>query len=77
MRAPRRAQSLSGLTHVADWFATFSELAGLGAAAPADGPSPPESLSLWPYLSGANATSPRAEVVHDHYMFDNESSGSR
>jgi hypothetical protein len=28
-----RGETLSGLIHVADWYATFSEAAGLGAAA--------------------------------------------
>jgi len=71
-----RGKRLDGLVHVADWFSTFSELAGLGPHADPAGPAPSASLSMWAYLSGSAASSPRSEIVLDHYMFDNETSST-
>ena len=54
--------------HIADWAATFLELAGSdfthdARAAAANPPLPqPDSLSLAPYLLGTNSTPPRTEV---------------
>lgn len=61
----RRGQRESGLVHIADWWETFLNLAGKDTSdAPAveAGLPPPDSLDLWPLLSGSNATSPRVEV---------------
>jgi len=61
-------QNLSGLVHVSDIYATFCALAGVSAA---DGNwAPVDGLDVWPYISGANATSPRSRIVHEHSMFD-------
>ena len=68
-----KGQSLTGLFHVADWYATFSRLAGLGSDVPADGPSGPDSHDMWDYISGQIQTSPRTEIIHDHRMFNNAS----
>ena len=69
-------KSLQGLVSVVDWFATFSELAGLGSAVPTAGPAPPDSISLWAYISGQNTTAPRTSLIHDHHMFTNASNAS-
>lgn len=66
-------RTLNGLVHVSDWFATFSELAGLGASAPTNGPAAPDSISMLAYLMGVTSTSPRTTLVHDHHMFSNAS----
>lgn len=63
--AKRRGQVETGLVILADWMATFCELAGVDCshdhvAARANLPDF-DSRSLWPLLSGANATSPREE----------------
>ena len=61
----RRGMTEGGFIGIEDWLATFCGLAGVdpadarGAAA---GLPPIDSLDVWPLLSGANATSPRAEV---------------
>ena len=50
---------------MADWYATFCELAGCDTTDPsaaAAGLPPVDSLSMWPLLSGANGTSPRTEL---------------
>lgn len=66
-------KTLTGLVHVSDWYATFSELAGLGPSAPNVGPGKPDSISMWSYISGQRATSPRTILIHDHRMFTNKS----
>jgi len=64
--APMRGTQVDGLITGADAYATFCGLAGVDptdAAAAAAGLPPIDSLDMWPMLSGANKTSPRAEVV--------------
>ena len=60
-----RGQKTVGYVHVADWYATFSALAGVDPtderAAKAELP-PIDSLNVWPLISGQNATSPRVDV---------------
>ena len=64
--AATRGTVRDGLVAIEDVFTTFVTLAGLdpadkrGAAA---GLPPIDGFDAWPYLSGANATSPRSEVV--------------
>ena len=61
-----RGRVLEGLAAVEDLYVTFLRLAGLDPAdarGGAAGLPPVEGLDLWPWLSGANATSPRTEVV--------------
>jgi arylsulfatase B len=62
----RRGVKESGLVSIEDWYSTFCNLAGApveDTRAAAAGLPPVDSLDLWPLLSGANATSPRSEVV--------------
>lgn len=62
----RRGTVETGFTAIWDWFTTFCGLAGVSADDPvaaAAGLPPVDGLDLWPLLSGANATSPRQEVV--------------
>lgn len=66
-------QSLDGLVHVSDWYATFSAVAGLRPEADPAGPAPPDSVNVWPYLIGQVTKSPRNVLVHDHHMFTNAS----
>ena len=58
-------QRLTGLVHIADWYATLCALAGVtpdDAEAKSVGLPAPDSLNLWPYLSGNISTSPRTRV---------------
>jgi arylsulfatase I/J len=63
---------LEGLTHICDWYTTFSALAGVEArddrAAAANLP-PVDGLNLWPYLSGQVQKSPRTEIHMDTAAF--------
>lgn len=61
----RRGQRERGVVHIADWWATLIGLVGGDASdarAAAAGLPPPDSMDMWPLLSGANATPPRVEV---------------
>ena len=64
-----RGTKLAGVgsyIHLCDWWATFLFLAGVDPrddkAAAASLP-PPDSLNMWPLLSGQNTTSPRVEIA--------------
>jgi len=64
--AAMRGAKLEGYVHIADWFSTFCGLAGVDptdTSAAAHGLPPIDSLDLWPMISGANTTSPRAEMA--------------
>lgn len=59
-----------GLIHICDWVATFAELAGVSPdAGEPNAVAPLDSVSAWPWLSGAQPASARTEVVYDHNMF--------
>lgn len=65
-----RGTAQPGIVHVADWAATLCGLAGGGSAAcsqdsraAAAGLPPPDSLDVWPLISGTNKTSPRVEFA--------------
>jgi arylsulfatase B len=72
--ASARGTVRTGLVHMADLYATFANLAGVssddGTWAPVDG------LDVWPYVTGANATSPRTRIVHQHDMYSGVSVGA-
>ena len=61
--ALRGARSGAKLVHVADWYPTFLGLAGVDSADDAligGAPRPIDGVDVWPLLTGANATPPRA-----------------
>jgi len=65
--AKMRGTTVTGMLHLCDWYATFARLAGAldpssDAAAAQLGLPKVDSLDMWPMVSGANATSPRAEL---------------
>ena len=67
--ARRHGLVLDGIIHNADWWPTFAVLAG---ASPHDPPAQGvtgvpgvDGYDMWPYITGAVASSPRSEVVLD------------
>jgi arylsulfatase A-like enzyme len=63
--AALRGTQQSGLVHIADWYATLCDLAGVDPTdyVAAAGKLPPiDSLNVWPLISGQNSTSPRTEI---------------
>eukprot|EP01052_Picozoa_sp_SAG31_P007050 SAG31_NODE_331_length_17518_cov_32.495042_15_plen_239_part_00 len=63
---------LQGIVHGTDWYATFAALGGVSSSDPCAEEAmlpPPDSLDLWPYLSGAVEASPRTSFhVDEHCM---------
>ena len=58
-----------GLMHIADWLATFCDIAGLDPRAGEGDPiAPLDSVSAWAWISGKEAHSAREEMVLDHRM---------
>ena len=63
--AAARGTTNDGIVHIADWYGTYATLAGVDptdAAAAAAGLPPVDSVNVWPLVSRANLTSPRAEI---------------
>jgi hypothetical protein len=64
-----RGSKLAGVhsyIHLCDFWATFLGLAGVDASDPKAAQAklpPPDSLDMWPMLSGRNLTSPRTEIL--------------
>jgi arylsulfatase A-like enzyme len=61
-----RGTKQTGMMAIADWYTTFSVMAGVNPEDPiakAAGLPPVDGLDLWPLLSGQNATSPRVELA--------------
>merc|ERR1712137_1013625 len=62
----RRGIKLDGLITGWDWYATYAALAGVD---PTDhlaakwGLPPHDSMNMWPWLSGENASSPRKQIA--------------
>ena len=60
-----RGQKTDGYIHIADWYATFCNLAGVDPTdeRAAEAKLPPiDSLNMWPMISGQNMTSPRVDI---------------
>lgn len=60
-----RGTKSEAVSHLADWYATFCALAGVGTddeEAANAGLHPVDSIDLWDHLSGKNSTPPRAEL---------------
>ena len=64
-----KGQKTEEYIHLADWYATFSAVAGVNPtdekAAKAKLP-PIDSLNMWPLISGQNSTSPRIDIPLSH-----------
>ena len=62
-----RGTKIRGMMHITDWWATLSVLTGQSVADPkaaaAGGLPPPDSIDMWPMLTGKNSTSPRHTLV--------------
>ena len=72
------AAPITGLMHIADWWATLSAIAGApmhDAKAAALGLPPIDSLDMGPMILGMNTTSPRDELVLSHLGDSHGSTG--
>lgn len=63
--ATLRGTVQNGMIHIADWYSTFSHLAGVDptdSRAATSGLPPIDSINMWPFLSGAVGASPRTFI---------------
>ena len=63
--AAMRGKKTEGYIHLADWYATFSGLAGVDPTdqlAASAGLPGIDSLDVWPLISGQSSTSPRTDI---------------
>ena len=71
-----RGTKLEGIIHVADWYGTLCNLAGVSfhdAEAESSGLPKVDSLDMWPMLSGLNLTSPRETIlVNENLLLHNQ-----
>lgn len=58
----QRGRTVDGLAHVTDLYATFCALAGVSPEDSNRGVPNVDSVDIWPLVTGANTTSPRAEL---------------
>ena len=49
--------------HVADWYTTFCNLAGVDPSDPGPGKFPVDGLDIWPIITGKNTSNPHEEIV--------------
>ena len=66
----QRGKVDNGLMHIADWYATFSYMAGVDvhdARASFAGLPEVDSLNMWPWLMGEEEESPRTGFVISDY----------
>ena len=66
VRPSMRGTKLTGLVAAWDWYATLAEIAGAPATDPraaAAGLPPPDSVSVWGYVTRNGTRSPRSELV--------------
>ena len=59
----RRGKSTDGFIHIADWYATFTKLAGVDSSDSGEGRFPVDGLDVWPILTGENETTAHSEIV--------------
>ena len=66
MNPALKGKQIKGMMHITDWWATLSTLTGQTVDDPkaaAAGLPAPDSLNMWPMLTGATTTSPRDTLV--------------
>eukprot|EP01084_Bolivina_argentea_P063370 115725_1 len=72
----RRGELTNGMMHIADWYATFSEMLGVESsdtAAVAKGLPDIDGFNMWPLIAGETEVSPRSElVINSNVLFKDE-----
>lgn len=58
-----RGKSSDGFIHIADWYTTFFNLAGVDPTDSGTGKFPVDGMDVWPIITGSNSTSPHDEIV--------------
>ena len=65
-----RGKTTEGFIHIADWYATFCNLAGVDPSDSGEGKFPIDSMDVWPIITGSSTKSPHDEIILG-YDFDN------
>lgn len=65
-----RGKVSEGFIHVADWYTTFCNLAGVNSSDSGTGKFPVDGLGVWPIITGENSSTPHDEIVLG-YEFEN------
>ena len=58
-----RGKATDGFIHIADWYTTFSKLAGVDPSDSGPGKFPVDGLDVWPIITGENITTPHEEIM--------------
>lgn len=58
-----RGKSTDGFIHIADWYTTFCNLAGVDPSDSGSGKFPVDGMDVWPIISGTNSSTPHQEIV--------------
>ncbi len=61
--AAMRGKSTDGFIHIADWYTTFCNLAGVDPADSGPGKFPVDGMDVWPIITGSTTTTPHKEIV--------------
>ena len=61
-----RGSNVTHMTHISDWYHTFSLLAGVNPTDDHPGVFPIDGVDLWPLITGENTTPPRDTIVVGH-----------
>ena len=58
-----KGKSTDGFIHIADWYVTFCQLAGVDPSDSGPGKFPVDSMDVWPIVTGVNSSTPHDEIV--------------
>ena len=58
-----RGKSSDGFIHIADWYTTFCNLAGMDPTDSGEGKFDVDGMDVWPIITGSNATTQHKEIV--------------
>ena len=58
-----RGKTSEGFIHIADWYPTFCNMAGVDSSDSGTGKFPVDGLDVWRIISGENATTQHEEIV--------------
>ena len=58
-----KGKSTDGFIHIADWYTTFCNLAGVDSSDSGSGKFDVDGMDVWPIITGSNSTTPHHEIV--------------
>ena len=58
-----KGKSTDGFIHIADWYVTFCQLAGVDPSDSGPGKFLVNNMDVWPIVTGVNSSTPHDEIV--------------